>query len=61
VLRSCSLASELCTLPGTEEIRALIAEAAYRRARQRGFAGGYQLSDWLEAEAEVMTKLGLRE
>jgi hypothetical protein len=44
-----------------EEIRSLIAQAAYYRARKRGFVPGYELKDWLEAEAEVMTKLGLWE
>jgi len=30
-----------------------IAEAAYYRAEQRGFAPGYELEDWLAAEAQV--------
>ncbi|MDO8340875.1 MAG: DUF2934 domain-containing protein [Candidatus Woesebacteria bacterium] len=30
-----------------------IAEAAYFRAEQRGFAPGNDLSDWLDAEADV--------
>ena len=30
-----------------------IAVAAYYRAERRGFRGGEELSDWLEAEAEV--------
>jgi hypothetical protein len=30
-----------------------IAEAAYLRAEHRGFLPGYELQDWLEAEAEV--------
>lgn len=53
------LATELRSLPSDEEVRALIAEAAYHRARKRGFAPGHELEDWVEAEAEVMTKLGL--
>ena len=36
-----------------EERYRLIAEAAYHRARQRGFAAGGELQDWLEAESEV--------
>jgi hypothetical protein len=32
---------------------ARIAEAAYRRAEQRGFGPGYELDDWLAAEKEV--------
>jgi hypothetical protein len=31
----------------------MIAEAAYYRAEARGFATGYELEDWLEAEAEI--------
>jgi hypothetical protein len=30
-----------------------ISELAYRRAEQRGFVGGNELEDWLEAEREV--------
>jgi hypothetical protein len=30
-----------------------IAEAAYLRAQQRGFAPGYELEDWLAAEKEI--------
>jgi hypothetical protein len=35
----------------------LIAEAAYYRAEQRGFAPGAELDDWLAAEVEVDTLL----
>jgi len=31
----------------------MIAEAAYFRAEQRGFTPGNEMSDWLEAEADV--------
>jgi hypothetical protein len=31
-----------------------IAEAAYLRAAERGFAGGDPLQDWLDAEADLM-------
>jgi hypothetical protein len=31
----------------------MIAEAAYYRAERRGFAPGNEMSDWLEAEADV--------
>jgi len=30
-----------------------IAELAYLKAERRGFAPGYELDDWLEAEQEV--------
>jgi hypothetical protein len=40
-----------------EEIRQLIAEAAYYRAMERGFEPGHELEDWIQAEAEVMGRL----
>jgi hypothetical protein len=40
-----------------ERRRALIAEAAYFRAEQRGFAPGHEAEDWLAAEVEVDTAL----
>lgn len=36
-----------------EARRAMIAEAAYLRAERRGFHPGYEVEDWLAAEAEV--------
>jgi hypothetical protein len=36
----------------------LIQTAAYLRAERRGFAGGSDLQDWLEAELEVDAMLG---
>lgn len=33
--------------------RRRIAEAAYYRAQRRGFIGGYEEDDWLEAEREI--------
>jgi hypothetical protein len=53
------LASELRSPPSHDEIQALIAEAAYYRAKRRGFAPAHEVEDWIEAEAEVMTRLGL--
>lgn len=41
-----------------EELRKLIAEAAYYRAKQRGFAPGYEVEDWVQAEAEVKERVG---
>jgi hypothetical protein len=38
----------------SEETRRQIAEAAYFRAKERGFAPGHELEDWIEAESEVM-------
>ena len=36
-----------------DELRQRIAQAAYYRAQQRGFSPGYEVEDWLAAEAEV--------
>ena len=43
-----------------DEVRKLIAEAAYYRAKQRGFAPGHEIEDWIQAEAEVMRRIGGR-
>ena len=40
-----------------EEVQKLVAEAAYFRAKQRGFAPGHELDDWVAAEAEVTRRL----
>ena len=40
-----------------EEKYLLIAEAAYFRAEKRSFTPGYELEDWLAAEAEIEMKL----
>lgn len=41
----------------SEETRRLIAEAAYYRAKQRNFAPGRELEDWVQAESEVMGRI----
>jgi hypothetical protein len=40
-----------------EERKRLIAETAYFIAERRGFAPGWELEDWLLAEAEVDRRL----
>jgi Protein of unknown function (DUF2934) len=40
-----------------EDTRRRIAEAAYFRAKERGFAPGHELEDWVEAESEVMGRI----
>jgi len=42
-----------------ERRRHMIAEAAYYRAQRRGFAPGFEVEDWLAAEAEIDTALTL--
>ena len=36
-----------------EKFRAMIAERAYYKAEQRGFATGHEMGDWLKAEQEI--------
>lgn len=36
-----------------EQRHFMIAEAAYYRAESRGFEGGYEWQDWMDAEAEI--------
>ena len=40
-----------------DETRQRIAEAAYYRAKQRGFEPGRELEDWIEAESEIMGRI----
>jgi hypothetical protein len=41
-----------------DEVRKLVSEAAYYRAKQRGFTPGHEIEDWVQAEAEVMRRIG---
>lgn len=36
-----------------DQVRLMIEEAAYYLAEKRGFAPGYELQDWIEAEKAV--------
>lgn len=45
-------AIELESHPGNEDRSSRIAVSAYYRAEARGFSPGYELEDWLAAEAE---------
>ena len=40
-----------------EDRQHMISTAAYYRAERRGFNGGDEMQDWLEAEAEIDTIL----
>ena len=44
---------DLAAANGGTQREQLIAEAAYFRAEQRGFAPGNEMSDWLDAESDV--------
>jgi len=39
--------------PSADKRRAMVSEAAYYRAQNRGFEPGRELDDWLAAEAEI--------
>jgi hypothetical protein len=43
--------------PSDAEIRRLVAEAAYFRAKARGFAPGYEVEDWVQAETEIKRRM----
>jgi hypothetical protein len=45
------------SIPSEKELQEMIAQAAYYRAEKRGFAGGAEAEDWLQAEAEVLAKM----
>ena len=45
------------TLIRPEQRHAMIAEAAYYRAEQRGFEPGHELEDWCAAESDIDTLL----
>ncbi len=36
-----------------ENFAAMVAEAAYYLAEQRGFKAGFEMEDWLAAEAQI--------
>lgn len=38
----------------------MIAQAAYYLAEHRGFSGGHELEDWLAAEHEINSALGVQ-
>jgi len=37
----------------TSDLARKVAERAYYKAEKRGFVAGYEMEDWLEAEAET--------
>ena len=43
-----------------EEVYRLIQESAYFKAKERGFAPGHEVQDWIEAEAEVRSRIQRR-
>lgn len=46
--------------PSPEQIYRMIQETAYFKAKARNFAPGHEVQDWIEAEAEVRTRLDSR-
>ena len=41
--------------PSEAQLQSWIAEAAYYRAERRGFQPGFEIEDWLAAEAETLS------
>ncbi|SPJ14453.1 hypothetical protein SBBP2_1250006 [Burkholderiales bacterium] len=41
----------------TKALAQIIASAARQRAEERGFMPGYEMQDWLHAQAEVMAQM----
>lgn len=39
-----------------DDFQAQVAEAAYFLAEQRGFSPGFEMEDWLAAEAQLRTR-----
>jgi len=39
-----------------DNFREMVAELAYLKAEKRGFAAGYDMDDWLEAEQEISSR-----
>ena len=52
--------NKIPTRHAPEDMRKQIEEAAYYRAKQRGFEPGHELEDWVQAESEVMRRNGSR-
>jgi hypothetical protein len=52
----CESAKEAASLSDPDRHRSMIAEAAYYRAEKRGFQPGYEVSDWVEAESEILER-----
>lgn len=57
VRASMPMAGQARSESSSEETRRRIAEAAYFRAKERGFEPGHELEDWVEAESEVMGRI----
>ena len=36
-----------------DRFQKMVAERAYCKSEKRGFVGGYEMEDWLEAESEI--------
>lgn len=56
--RAAPLSGSLRASQSPEDLRKRIEEAAYYRAKQRGFVPGHELEDWVQAESEVLRSAG---
>jgi len=57
VMEASSSDSVAVSAPSPDELKGMIATAAYYLAEQRGFSPGHELDDWLEAERRVRAAL----
>ena len=51
-----SIPDETALPTASPDLNARIAELAYYKSESRGFAPGYEMDDWLEAERELSGK-----
>ena len=54
---SAAPAGTVAATPNTDELRGMIATAAYYLAAERNFSPGGELDDWLEAERRIHATL----
>lgn len=38
---------------GEDRFKKMVAERAYCKSEKRGFVGGHEMEDWIEAESEI--------
>ncbi|NLG75169.1 MAG: DUF2934 domain-containing protein [Xanthomonadaceae bacterium] len=56
-LPAASAAGAVTPTPSADELRGMIATAAYYLAAERNFSPGHELDDWLEAERRIHATL----
>ena len=54
-MKTTNITNGLIIIVDGMDIDTQIAESAYYKAEQRGFELGYEITDWLESEKEILT------